>query len=234
MSMPGLPVPLPRKRVIAYIDGFNLYYGLKESDWQRYLWLDLSTLARSLILEYQDLVETKYFTSRIVKPAGKRKRQSIYLEALEAHCGSRLKMYFGHYQFDPWTCNSCGAVEQVPSEKKTDVNIAVEIMTDAFSESFDTALIISADSDLIPPVLAVKRLFPSKRIVVAFPPNRHSVELQREAHTSFPIGRAKFSKAQMPDTIIKADGTELSRPSKWSMNQTEFGRALGTALNLDE
>ena len=40
MSMPGRPIPVPRGRVIAYIDGFNLYYGLKESDWRRYLWLD--------------------------------------------------------------------------------------------------------------------------------------------------------------------------------------------------
>src|ERR1700722_15281290 len=220
MSMPGLPVPLPRKRVISYIDGFNLYYGLKESDWRRYLWLDLPALARSLIRQDQVLIKTKYFTSRIVSPAGKRKRQSSYLEALAAHCGDDLEMFFGHYQSDPWTCNSCGTVEQVPSEKKTDVNIAVEIMTDAFGKSFDTALIITADSDLIPPVLAVKRFFPEKRIVLAFPPNRHSVELQQAAHASFPIGRAKFSQAQLPQIVTKSDGTELCRPEKWSECRT--------------
>src|ERR1700694_3271665 len=128
MSMPGMPIPAKRWRVIAYIDGFNLYYGIKESDWRRYLWLDLPTLAKSLIREDQDLTQTKYFTSRIVNPPGKKKRQSIYLEALEVHCQGHLQMYFGHYQSDPWTCNSCGAIEQVPSEKKTDVNIAVEII----------------------------------------------------------------------------------------------------------
>jgi hypothetical protein len=36
MSTLGLHAPLPRRRVIAYIDGFNLYYGLKTSEWQRY------------------------------------------------------------------------------------------------------------------------------------------------------------------------------------------------------
>ncbi len=224
MSMPGLPVPATQRRVISYIDGFNLYYGLKESGWHRYLWLDLHALASSLILPEQDLVHTKYFTSRIVKPDGKRKRQSTYLEALESHCGARLKMYFGHYQSDPWMCRSCGAVEQVPSEKKTDVNIAVEIMTDAFGNSFDTALIITADSDLIPPVLAVKRLFPNKRVVIAFPPNRHSVELRREAHASFQIGRAKLAQAQMPEVITKTDGTELRRPENGRQSRRSLAR----------
>src|SRR5579872_316569 len=154
IPVPGIPVPKPRRRVIAYIDGFNLYYGLKESDWRRFLWLDLVALAQSLILPDQDLVLTKYFTSRIISPFEKQKRQSTYLEALQTHCGNRLKMYFGHYQHDPWTCNKCGAIEQVPSEKKTDVNIAVEVMTDAFSNTFDTCLIVTADSDLVPPMLA--------------------------------------------------------------------------------
>ena len=216
MSILGLPAPPPRKRAIAYIDGFNLYYGLKQSAWDRYLWLDLPALARSLIHKHQYLGETKYFTSRIGAPPGKQKRQSIYLEAAEAHCGNSLKMYFGHFQSDPWKCASCGTEERVPSEKKTDVNIAVEIMTDAFSGSFDTALIISADSDLVPAVLAVKRLFPDKRLVIAFPPNRHSVELRQQAHAAFPIGRAKFAKAQMPEAVTKPDGITLRRPEKWT------------------
>jgi uncharacterized LabA/DUF88 family protein len=232
MSMPGMPAP--RGRVIAYIDGFNLYYGLKESNWRRFLWLDLPTLAQSLILAEQDLVLTKYFTSRIVSPPGKQKRQSTYLEALSAHCGNRLKMYFGHYQHDPWKCNSCGAIEQVPSEKKTDVNIAVEVMTDAFNDAFDTCLIITADSDLVPAIEAVRRLFARKRIVVGFPPLRHSVAVEQAAHVSFPIGRAKFARAQLPDTIKKPDGTELIRPEKWAVTQTAFGNVLKAALEPPE
>ena len=27
------------ERVIAYVDGFNFYFGLKASRWERYLWL---------------------------------------------------------------------------------------------------------------------------------------------------------------------------------------------------
>jgi hypothetical protein len=35
------------QRVIAYIDGFNLYYGLKDKGWRRYYWLNLNSLSTS-------------------------------------------------------------------------------------------------------------------------------------------------------------------------------------------
>ena len=37
-----------KKRVIAYIDGFNLYYGLCDSRYRRFLWLNLSVMAKAL------------------------------------------------------------------------------------------------------------------------------------------------------------------------------------------
>lgn len=171
MPMPGLPT---KNRVVAYIDGYNLYHGLRDEGWRRYLWLDLRALAESLIRESQKLVLTKYFTTRISYPELKRKRQSDYLEAIQAHCGDSLEMFWGHYQSEARTCNGCGRIEQISNEKKTDVNIAVEMMTDAFRNIFDTALIITADSDLVPAVSAVRRLFPEKTVVAAFPPARFS------------------------------------------------------------
>jgi len=59
------------ERVIVYIDGFNLYFGLKSKSWQRYYWLNLKKLAQALLTENQHLVLTKYFTSRVSKPPEK-------------------------------------------------------------------------------------------------------------------------------------------------------------------
>lgn len=227
--MPGLP---QRGRVIAYVDGYNLYHGIREREWQRFLWLDLPQLCSSLIKETQDLVLTKYFTTRISAPESKRKRQSDYLEALQLHCRNSIKMFWGHYQIEPWTCNSCGQSEPVPHEKKTDVNIAVEMMVDAFQNNFDSALLVSADSDLVPPIKSIRRLYPDKRIIVAFPPARFSAELQGQAHGHFEIGRAKFAGAQLPETIVKNDGATLTRPAKWTdAPKTDFGAALKAALD---
>lgn len=201
------------ERVITYIDGFNLYFGLKDSGWKRYYWLDLYRLAESLTKPHQTLVEVKYFTSRISSPPDKQKRQATYLEALATI--PNLTIVYGKYQTNVHRCPTCKATEYIPSEKMTDVNIAVEMLGDAYENMFDTALLISADSDLGPPVAKVHALFSSKRVIVAFPPKRSSKELMKLAKAHFQIGRVTIERSQLEDEVTKADGYVLKRPSKW-------------------
>jgi len=201
------------QRVIAYIDGFNLYFGLKAASWKRFYWLNLQAMAKNLLKLDQELVFTKYFTSRISYPQDKQQRQSTFIEALETL--NDLKIYYGHYQANPQYCRKCGSREMIPSEKMTDVNIAVEMMSDAYQGHFDTALLVSADSDLTAPIVTIKSLFPEKRVIVAFPPMRHSVQLQRLAHGYLQIGRANLAKSIFPDRIQKADGYILQKPPEW-------------------
>jgi len=49
------------QRVIVYIDGYNLYFGLNAKGWRDLLWLDLTKFAGSLVDCNQILVHTKYF-----------------------------------------------------------------------------------------------------------------------------------------------------------------------------
>jgi uncharacterized LabA/DUF88 family protein len=66
----------------------------------------------------------------------------------------------------------------------TDVNIAVQLMGDAFDDAFDVALVVSGDSDLTTPIRRVRERFADKRVIVAFPPRRHSAELKRGTRLS--------------------------------------------------
>jgi uncharacterized LabA/DUF88 family protein len=202
------------QRVIAYIDGFNLYFGLKSARWQRYYWLNLQLLAQNLLQPGQRLVFTKYFTSRVSYPPEKEKRQSTFIEALETL--SDFRIFYGHYQTNPRRCIKCGNKEMIPNEKMTDVNIAVEMLSDAYQSLFDTALLVSADSDLTAPILAIKDLFPEKRVIVAFPPQRHSAQLKHLGHGFLQIGRANLAKSVFPDKIQKSDGYTLQRPTEWA------------------
>ena len=43
-------------RVIAYVDGYNLYHGLKAKNWQRFYWLNIPALAGHLLKPHQALV----------------------------------------------------------------------------------------------------------------------------------------------------------------------------------
>lgn len=52
-------------RIIAYLDGFNLYYGLRSKGWPRLYWLDVYHSAENPLKLGQRLSEAHYFTSLI-------------------------------------------------------------------------------------------------------------------------------------------------------------------------
>lgn len=201
-------------RVMVYVDGFNLYFGLRAKGWKSYYWLNVQALAQSILKPNQTLVNVKYFTSRVSGPLEKAKRQNTYLEALGTL--HPFVIHYGKYMLAPRICRKCGYRDLIPTEKMTDVNIATEIMVDAFQDQFDTAILVSADSDLKRPIENTKRLFPNKKVVVAFPPERSSKELKQTAHGYFSIGRDKLAKSVFPDEVKKADGFILKRPERWT------------------
>jgi uncharacterized LabA/DUF88 family protein len=202
-----------KSRVITYIDGFNLYFGLREKGWQKYMWLDLTKFSAALLLKNQALVETKYFTSRVSGNIEKQKRQSTYLDALGTLPG--LQIFYGQYQLDNKQCRKCGAYYQNPQEKKNDVNIASEMLCDAFHDRFDTAILVSADSDLTAPLEAIKKFFPAKSVIVAYPPKRFSVTLQHAATASYHMGENKFKGNTLPSKVVLPSGYTLDCPDKY-------------------
>ena len=173
----------------------------------------MAALCGALLQNGQRLTQTKYFTARIASPPDTRTRQTDYLEALQTR--PDLEIFLGQYLVKTRTCRTCGVVSSVSEEKMTDVNIAVQILSDAFRDQFDTALIISADSDLVPPIREVRRLFPEKRILVGFPPGRVSKELRNAATAYFSLGRGRIAGSQLPQSVTKTDGTTLARPARW-------------------
>lgn len=201
-----------RDRVVTYIDGFNLYYGLKERGWQRYMWLDLKQLSHRLLKPHQRMMMTKYFTSRVSAPKDKAGRQNTFLEALGTL--PKFQIFYGNYQMNLRRCVHCGKSDRIPNEKMTDVNIATEMLTDAFLDKFDTALLISADGDLETPVRQIAGM-KGKRIIVIFPPKRHSFKLEQVATATMIMGRGHLATSQLPKKIKKPDGYVLTRPTKW-------------------
>lgn len=203
-------------RVTTYIDGFNLYFGLRSKGWRRYYWLNLHQLSLALLKPGQQLDAVHYFTARI-RANGHNvddmRRQSLYIEALQTLPDTTL--HFGHFLDKPRQCRQCGAQWMDYEEKMTDVNIAVQMLADAFDDRFDTALIISADSDLTTPVSKVRQRFPAKRVVIAQPPGRRSTALCNNATGYFTIGEAKLRASQLPDQVQRADGFVLLRPTHW-------------------
>src|SRR5436190_6782601 len=185
------------ERVIAYVDGYNLYHGLRAKGWRRFYWLNISALAQHLLKPNQTLNFTKYFTTVVKQPEDKRRRQAAYLEALQTL--PNFRVFYGQFLEDTVICRKCGHTYLTHHEKMTDVNISVELMADAYQNQFDVALLISADSDLTGPVETVRRLFSAKRVVVAFPPKRSSFALRQAANATIHISHNELSKSLYPN-----------------------------------
>ena len=203
-------------RVNVYVDGFNLYFGLREARFKRYYWLDLQALATSMLLPGQVLGAVHYFTARLRangSNADSIHRQSDYLDALASF--PALTIHEGHFLAKSVMCHSCGATWTTFEEKMSDVNLAVQLLLDAADGLFDTAIIVSGDSDLSTPVRRVLARFSAKLVLVALPPKRHSAELKRVASGSFSIGEDKLRRCQLPDPMLTSAGVSIHRPALW-------------------
>ena len=201
-----------KERVIVYIDGFNLYFGMIEAGLDYCKWLNIRTLIDSLLRPTQELIEIKYFTSRVSNNPDKQKRQTLYIEALET---VGINIFYGHYQSNPVECDRCGNIWQSYNEKMTDVNIATQMIMDAYKDRYDMAMLVSGDSDLVPPIREIHDNFKHKRVFVAFPPRRHNNSVAIVAKGSITIGRKKLVDSQFPEEVTKKDGYVIKKPGFW-------------------
>jgi len=89
-------------------------------------------------------------------------------------------------------------------------------MLDCFQDKADTLILISADSDQIPTIQAIKSHFPEKNIKVYFPPNRKSADLLSALRHVVYLenNEGKFRNAVMP-AIVEVDGKKYTRPKEW-------------------
>ena len=206
------------------IDGYNLYFGLRDANLKTSRWLDLVAMSESLLKSEQRLVSVRYFTTRVRNDPAASARQSIFIDALESRGG--IQFDYGHFLSKSSTCRKCGHTHQKNEEKKTDVNIAVRLLEDAFDDLYDVAILISGDSDLAPPISSIRSRFPNKTVIVAFPPKRTSQKLRRVAHAAFPISGNTVRTNRLPDPVITADGVELRAPAGWLPSAPSRGNQL--------
>jgi len=201
------------KKLNLYIDGFNLYFGLRTYG-DKYKWLDVMAVGRELCRTDQTLGEVKYFTARIKgDDKSKIKRQTTYLEAL-ATMG--VTIIEGKYLKKKVRCPVCKKTYSIYEEKESDVNLATELLKDAVAEMAEVYMLVSGDSDLILPMETARDEY-KQRVIPVFPPNRHSSEIKRRVGTPIIFGERLLRKCQLPAVVTKADGYKLHRPSAWKL-----------------
>ena len=210
---------MDKQKVIVYVDGFNLYYGLKKNmKWRRYYWLDVVKFFEMFMKPNQELVCVKYFSA---KPDNldKALRQNAFFQANKEN--TKFQLFLGKYLRKNIKCYNCGHIIQTYEEKESDVRIATQIVNDANNHHCDVAIVVSADSDMIPAIeLAMAA---GTKVFVYFPPFHRSNSLSGIS-TSRVINleryESRFRQCILPDVVhLKSADFDLAIPDKWKAYQ---------------
>jgi hypothetical protein len=200
------------RRVTAYVDGFNLYHAIADLRKPHLKWLDLAKLAAGFCASNETLIGVHYFTAYATWLPAQRLRHQEYVNALR-HVG--VKCHIGNFKSKPRQCKACGAAWTQHEEKESDVAMAVQLVADAFNDVFDRALVITADSDLKPPIRTINAQFPAKAINVIAPPGRMSHA--RDLTPIMQISAGRLAKALLPETATDGSGSTIfTRPSSYA------------------
>lgn len=212
------------KRVTFYIDGFNFYYGLRskkrvDPEWGDYYWIDMVKFCQGFLGEDQKLEKVVYFTASPLNPE-KSKKQSAFLNANRLLNGEKFEVVRGKYLDKSITCPLCKQSFHHPEEKRTDVNISVRMMGDCMQGKTDIVVLISADTDLLPPIVFINQNFPNIKVKVYFPPARDSHDIRdymlshRGRCVKLEQNSIRFDNAIMPD-IVEKEGKVYTKPEEW-------------------
>lgn len=215
-------------RTAIYIDGFNLYYWLKPLP---YRWIDLQALALNAISKpgkAHEIVAVKHYTARVSDTPDdpyKSTRQDIYLRALAASI-PLLTTKFGEFRRQPKLmplANRDGSPGRKvlvldTEEKGSDVNLAVDLINDAWSDAYDLAIVISNDTDLTHALYIVKRR--GRQIGVLVRGDAAKSSLNKVSHFTIQLTEDHLKKSLLPREIPE---TELRIPDVWATKEDHAG-----------
>jgi uncharacterized LabA/DUF88 family protein len=201
-----------KKRVNVYIDGFNLYHSSLQHTHPDCRWLNLLELSKRLINPETEEINTVYYFSALTTWIPERaKKHLLYIHALRT---VGVVDILGKFSMRERKCPLCLGRYQAHEEKKTDINIAITLLADAVADKFDTALIMSGDSDLAPVTTKLKQLCPGKKIGITVPKGQSAMNLKEHADFFKTIQAKDLKKSLLPEQVTY-NGKPITAPAGW-------------------
>ncbi|HUW83782.1 MAG TPA: NYN domain-containing protein [Phycisphaerae bacterium] len=206
------------RRTIVYVDGFNLYYGAVRGGPHK--WLDLQRYF-TLLRPHDRIVQIHYFTAFLT--GARQENQKTYLKALATL--PLVNIVLGQFKTKRVLCSVPGCTFggsrwfDTPEEKRSDVNIGVQMVDDAYQNRCDAMVLVSGDSDLVPAVNMVKAQFPKMFVVVYVPARSQirgaAVQLRAAADRNKTLPLALLKHAQFPKAVPDGAGGVIQKPGAW-------------------
>ncbi len=169
-----------RENIAIYIDGSNFYFSTKKAFDCK---IDIEKFCKKLVGE-DNLVKINYYISPVVQSSDPKiyaEQQSFFYKLTKI---DKLKIIFGRLEKH----KKDGKFFYI--EKATDINLALNLVLDAFDNIYDKAFIITNDGDFSGAVFSVINRFDKKIVYVAIG-NKKSIShhLKKVASQTFYITR---------------------------------------------
>ena len=200
-------------RIVFFVDGFNHYHALDSCrKYHKYKWLNLSKLAKCFVKKNERIDGVYYFTALSTWSKSKREKHEKLIKALELE---KVKVVYGKFRRRDKACPLCKKTYQTFEEKQTDVNMAIHLLRLAIEDQYDTAIIMSGDSDLVPSIEATKNIFPTKRIGVVIPIGRRAELLKNVCDFHFKLKERQLKSSLFNKEIDLGDSKKIVCPAGW-------------------
>lgn len=206
---------MEKEKTIVYIDSFNLYYGALNKNQLGFKWLDLEAWLSS-ILPRHNIVKIKFFTARVSGKYGLAKpaRQELYWRALRTL--SNVEIIEGTFLFSPkkiHITDDVSLIAKIPEEKGTDVNIAVHLVNDAHLRKFETAVVVSNDSDLAESIRIVTQELKLK-VGIVNPYPTFNKQISEYSTFKIPVRDSALRSSQFLEVLKDGTGV-ITKPRMW-------------------
>lgn len=209
-------------RTVFLIDGFNIYHSIIETNKEtgkNAKWLNYQSLCKSYlphIGKTSSLEKIYYFTAHadhmINKDPDKINRHKLFISCLE---DLGIVTILGRFKEKFVYCPNCKKHIRKNEEKETDVAISTKLFEIFHNNECETAVLLTGDTDIVPAIKTVKKIFKDKKIAALFPYKRKNEELKTVCDLTFSIKKDTYSKFLFDDPYIKMDGKTVPKPVAW-------------------
>lgn len=217
------------QNVIALIDGFNMYGALSAEvrtrhPFEKYKWINYWHLMEQFLQPTEKLKAVYYFTTYPERGMYDWKaKRARHVVLVDVQRGLGVKVVKGRFAARDRRClvptrdGGCGKVFTRHEEKRTDVNIAVKLVSLAYEKAYDVAFLVTADSDLVPAVEQAKRCYPKGRIIGIPPIGRmtDAFHLNRAVDDKIEMLEKHLVAAALPRQVTLRNGRTIDCPKEW-------------------
>lgn len=169
-----------KERIVIFIDGSNFYHELTKNFGK--IKIDFSTFAKFLTGNNK-LVQIYYYNV----PLNQKDNPKEY---------RRQQKFFSYLSRIPNLEIKLGRLEKRPKgvlvEKGVDVRIAVDIVTHAYANIYDSAILVSGDADFVPAIRAVQDF--GKEVINVCLPKTKSFHLNQTCNKTITLSKINIQQ----------------------------------------